>query len=120
MIPSKSVTQETMENIDPSDTIIPTDTIKTINETALERLINSRDTNREAQADSGAARAIVMTAHAHQVVFASEIDVRDGETNIHEQTHPYATCHVLDVTFHNTHLQIENVLHHLNKSRRTR
>ena len=48
MIPHIGVTQETLENIDPSDTVIPTDTIKTINETAFDRLIDSRDTNREA------------------------------------------------------------------------
>ena len=76
MTPHIRVAKETMENIDLSDMIIPTDTIKAIKKTALDQLLGSRDTNREAQADSETTRATVMTAHAHQVVFASEIDAR--------------------------------------------
>ena len=108
-----------MENVDLHDTMTSIDIIKAINGTALDRQIDSRDTSNEAQADIETTRAIIMTAYTHQVVFTSEIDAHDGITNIHVLTHPYATCHVLDVTVHNIHLQIENVLHHLNKSRRT-
>ena len=75
--------------------------------------------DREAQADTETAHAIIMTAHAHQVVSASETDTLDGITIIHVTTHRYAKCHVLDVASHKIHLQIEHVLHHLNKSRRT-
>ena len=74
MIPHIGVTQKTMEYFDLSDTMIPTDTIKAINEIALDQLADSRDTNREAQVDSEKTRAIIMTAQAHQVAFASEID----------------------------------------------
>ena len=119
MIPHTGVTQEIMKNIDPQEKMTPIDIIKVINRTALDRLIDSRDTNREAQADTETTHAIVMTAHVHQVVSASRIDDHDGITNIHLLTHPYVTCHVLDVAVHNIHLQIENALHHLNKSRRT-
>ena len=108
-----------MENIDPHDTLTPIDIFKAINGSAHEWLADSRDTNREAQADTETARSIIMTAHAQQVVFASEIDTHDGTTNIHVLTRPYATYHVLDVAVHNIHLQVENVLHNLNKSRQT-
>ena len=60
-----------------------------------------------------------MTAQAHQVDFASKTDDHDGITNIHVLAHPYATCHALNVAAHRIDLQIENVLHHLNKPRRT-
>ena len=106
MIPHIGATQETMENIDPNDTMIPTDTIKAINRTALDQLIDFRDTNREAQANTETTRAIIMTSHAHQVVFASEIDAHDGITSIHVLTRPYAACHVLDVTVQHIYLQI--------------
>ena len=52
MIPHTGVTHEIMENIDPHDTMTPKDILKVINVTALDRLIDSRDTNREAQASS--------------------------------------------------------------------
>ena len=112
MIPHTGVTLGIMENIDPHDTMIPIDIIKFINGSALDRLIDSRDTNREAQANTKTTRAIIMTAHVQQVVFASEIDTHDGITNMQVLTCLYATCHVLDVAVHNIHLQIENVLHH--------
>ena len=60
-----------------------------------------------------------MTAHVHQVVSTSKIDAYDGITNIYVLICPYVACHVLDVAVHDIHLQIENELHHLNKSRRT-
>ena len=97
----------------------PIDIIKVINGTSFDRLIDSRDTNHEAQSGTKTTRAIIMTAHAHQIVFTSEKNAHDGITNIHVLTHPYATCHVLDLAAHNRNLYIENVLHHLNKSRRT-
>ena len=99
--------------------MILTDITKAINEIVIDRLIYFRATNREAQADSEATHAIFMTAHAHQVVFASKIDACDGATNIQELTHLYKICHVLDVAVRNTHLQIENALHRKPKSRRT-
>ena len=108
MIPHR-VTQETMENIDPNDTTIPTDIIKAINDTAYDRLTTSRDTNYEARTDSKT-RAIAATAQARQIVFSLEIDAHVGVMNIHVLTHPYATCHVLDVAAHNINLRIENVL----------
>ena len=95
-----------MENIDSHDTKIPIAIIKVINGIALDCLIDSRDTNRKAQVDTETTRAIIMTAHVHQIVLASEIDAHDGITNIHELTHPYATCHVLDVAVHDIRLQI--------------
>ena len=69
------VTQERMENIDPSDLMTPTDTIKAINETALDQLIDSSDTNREVKANSETTHAIDTNAHAHQVVLALDVDV---------------------------------------------
>ena len=70
MIPQIGVNQETIENVDTNDTPIPTDRIKAINETPHGRLIASRETNHQAQTDSETTRAIFLTAHAHQVVFA--------------------------------------------------
>ena len=119
MTPHTGMTQETIVNIDPNDTMIPTDTINAINETVPDRRINSTDTNHEALADSETTHAIVTIFHAHQVVFALKTDAHNGTMNIHGLTHPYAICHVSDVAVHNTHLQTENVLHHLNKSRPT-
>ena len=119
MIPHTGVTQEIIENIDTPDTITPIDIINVINRIALDRLIDSRDTYREPYADSEKTRAVAITTRAHQVVIALEMSAHVGETNIHVLTRPYATCHVLDVTVHNIRLQIANVLHHLNKSRRT-
>ena len=52
MIPHTGVTQEIIENIYPHATMTPMDIIKVINGTALDPLIDSRDTNREAQAIS--------------------------------------------------------------------
>ena len=107
-----------MENIDPSDMMISADTIKAIHQTALDQLVDSRDTNRKALSDSETAREINMITHAQQVVFTSGLDAEDGVTNIHVLTHPYVTCHVLHVATHNIHLQIANILHYLNLSRR--
>ena len=118
MIPHIRVTQETMKNIYPNYTGIPTDIIKAFNETAHNQLIDSRDTNHEARINSETTRVIVLTAHAHQVVFALEIDAQAGASNIHVLNHRYATCHVLDVAVHNVHLQIANGLYHLNRSKR--
>ena len=73
MILRIGVTQETMKNIDPSDTMIHTDIIKAIKETALDGLIDSRDMNHEDRTDADTTRRIVMTAHAHQVVFDLEM-----------------------------------------------
>ena len=120
MIPLIGVTQETMQNIDPNDTMIPVDKIRAINRTALDRIIDSRDTNCGARADSETTHASVITAHAHKVVFALEKYVHDGITNIHVRTNPYTISHVLDAAAHNILLQIENVLHQLNRSRRAR
>ena len=106
------MTQENMENIDPNDTVIPTGIIKAIKETAHDRLIAFRDTNNEARTDYEITHAIALINHAHQAVFALQIDVHVGEMNIHVLIHPYATCHVLDVGVHNIHLQIANVLDH--------
>ena len=47
MILHTGFTQETMQNIDPYDTMIPTDKIKAIEKTAQDRPIVSRDTNYE-------------------------------------------------------------------------
>ena len=117
MIPRTGLTKEIMHNLDLHDTMTPIGIIKVINGTALDLLIDSRDTNHEAQVDTESARKIIMTAHAHKVVFASEIDAHDGMTNIHLLPRPYAICLVSDVAAHNIHLQIESVLDHLNKSR---
>ena len=59
-----------MENIDPSDMIIATDTIKAINQTVLDQLIDYRDPNPEEQITSKTPRATMMNAYAHQAVFA--------------------------------------------------
>ena len=117
MIPHTGLTQEIVESIDPHDTMTLYRYIKVIDVTELNRLIDSRCTSREALADTETTRAFILTAHAHQVVFASETDNQDVITNIHVQSHLYARCHVLDVVVHNIHLMIENVLHHLNKSK---
>ena len=94
MIPDIAVTQETMENIDPNDTVILTDIIKTINEITLNQLVDSRDTNLEARTYSETTRTIVLNAYALKVVFALEIDGHVGAMNIHLITHLYETCYV--------------------------
>ena len=108
-----------MESIDLNDTIIPTDFIRVIKETALDRLVDYRNTSQESRADSETARAVDSTAHAHQAALALEIDAHVGVTNIHVLNHTYAICHVFDGAAQYIHLQIANVLHHLNRSIRT-
>ena len=76
MILHIGVTQETMESIGPNDTMNPIDIIKN-------RFRNTY--------------TIVLTAHAHQVVFALEIYAHAGIMNIHALIHRYEICHVLDV-----------------------
>ena len=107
-----------MGNIDHTNMIIPTESINAINETALDQLTDSRDMNREVQVDSETSRAIIMAAHAHQVIFVSDIDITAGVRNIHVLKNLYTTYHVLHVSAHNIDLQIANLLHHMNNSRR--
>ena len=95
MILHIGATLETIENIDPHDTMNNTTLIKAINETAYDRKIVSKDTNHEARTDSKTTHAIILTAHAHQVRLALKIDVHVEVMNIHVLTHPYAKCHVL-------------------------
>ena len=104
MILHTGTNREIMNNIDLYDTMTHIDILKAINGTTLDRLIDSRDTNREAQADTETTRAIIMTVHAHQVGFASEIDAHDGISNVHVLIHHNSVCHVLDVAAHNIHL----------------
>ena len=63
-------TQETMENIDPSDTKIPTDTNRAINKTFHGQLVAFRYRSSETRINSETNRAIILNAHAYQVVFA--------------------------------------------------
>ena len=112
MIHHIKVIQEAMENIDLNDTMIHTDIIKAINDTAQDQLIAFRDTYHETWTDSETTHAIVLTANSHQAIFALEIDVHLETMNIHVLTHQYAKFHVLYVAAHNIHLQIANVLHH--------
>ena len=70
MIPQTGVTQEIVESVDSHDTMALIDITKAINVTALDQLVDSKDTNREAQADIETTRKIIMTAHVHQVVSA--------------------------------------------------
>ena len=88
-----------------------------INESALDRLVGFRDTKKEAPAGSKTAHGIVTTADAHLVTIAYETDFHVGAKNIHVLTHPYATCHALDVEAHSMHSQIANLHAHLNRSR---
>ena len=67
--------QETMEIIDPNDTIIRTHIIKDLSETAEDQRVAFRYISHEAQTDSKTTHAIVSTAHAHQVVLALGIGV---------------------------------------------
>ena len=73
-----------MEITDPNDATIPIDIILFINEIVHDQLISHRDTVHvtEAQADSARTHSIVLIAHAHQVVFALEIDIHAGIINI--------------------------------------
>ena len=82
MTPHRRATRETMENIDPNDTGTSTDIVKAINKTAHNRLFASRDTNHEARADSRKARAVLLSARAHQVFFTFRIDVHIRAINI--------------------------------------
>ena len=107
-----------MENIDPSDTMIPACKIKAFNETVLDQLIDSRNTNHKSLADFEISHVIVMSAHAHKFGFALGIYIHDFAMNSHELAHPYAIFHALYVVVYNIHLHIANILHHLNKSRR--
>ena len=94
--------------------MIPSDMIKTINDTAHDQRIASRDTSNEAQTDSETNHTSVLTVGAHLAVLALEIDALVGTMNIHALAYPYVTCHVLDLAAHSIHLQIANVLHHWN------
>ena len=94
MIPHTEVTQEVMENMDHYDTMTHIHIIEVINGTPLDPLIGSTDTTRETQADTETNRVIIMIAHAHQIVSASEIDAHDGITNIHVLSHPCPTCYL--------------------------
>ena len=60
-----------------------------------------------------------LTGHAHQFVFALEIDAHMEVMNTQVPIHPCATCHVSEVEAHRMHLQITNILHHWNKLRQT-
>ena len=102
---------ETMDISHPNNTVIPIDIIKAISNTTHDQLVTSRDTIHEAKVDFEIVHVIFLPTHAHQVVFALEIDVQVGITIIIAQVHPNATCYVSDVVAHNKHLQIENVTH---------
>ena len=65
MIPHTGMTREIIENIYPHDTMTPIEIVMVINGTAIDRLIDSRDTKRENHADAVTTCAIIMTAHAH-------------------------------------------------------
>ena len=119
MIPHTGVTREIMENIDPHDTMACRDILKAINVTTRARLFNSRETNREAKADIETTRTNSMTLTLTKSFSLRRQTSHDGITNIHILIHPYAICHVSDVAAHNIHLQIENLLRHLNKPTRT-
>ena len=88
MNPHTGVTQEIMENFDPYDTMTRIYILKVINVTALDRLINSKDMSREAQADTEITHAIVMTAPVHQVVSTSKKGAHDRITNNHVLIRP--------------------------------
>ena len=59
------MTQETMEIINPKDTMIPKDITKAINKYAHDWLISSRHTSHEARADSETMHTLALTAYAH-------------------------------------------------------
>ena len=69
----KGVIQETIENIDPSDTKIPAERIKLIDETTPNQSTASWDMNHEARADSKSTQANVLTNHTQKLVHALEI-----------------------------------------------
>ena len=87
MVPHIGTTQETIDNIDLSNMIIPTDKVRVTSATALDRLVDTRDTNHEIIADSKIVHATAFTDNAHQVFFASEIDIHDQEMNIQRLIH---------------------------------
>ena len=74
--------------------MITTDIIKAISDTAHDRLIASRHKSHKIQVDSEATHPIVSTAHAHQVVFALEINVHVVVMNIPTLIYIYATCYI--------------------------
>ena len=113
------MTQKTTEIIDPNDTVISTDIIRIISETAQDRLIASIDTSHGVQIDSETTHAIVLTAHSHQVASVSKIDINVAAINIHRLINLHETCHVLYVVVQNIHLKAANILLHRNTSRQT-
>ena len=121
MIFSIKVIQETMGITDPSDTMIPLDIIKVSSEIDCDQLVDLEDIINvtEVQVDSEKIHAIILTAHAHQVVYTLDLDVYVGIMNILGLIHPYAGRLVSDIAAHNIHLQIANVLHRWIRSRRT-
>ena len=89
-----------MGTTDPNDTMTLTGIIKTINEIDNDRLIVSRDTNNEAQADSEVINAIYLTTHAHQVILALEVDLHIGIMNMPALYLLFATCDVSNMEAH--------------------
>ena len=80
------LTQETMENIDRSGTITPTETSKAIEETIFDQLVDSTDTNHEVLAESETVHAYVTIVHDPQVV--SLWDRRPRWSNEYPSTNP--------------------------------
>ena len=73
----------------------------------------------EVQIDSETTHASALTVHAHQVVFALEIDVQLGVMKVHVLAYPCETRYALGAAVHNIDLQTADVIHHRNKSRET-
>ena len=117
MILHRGKTQEVINIIYHNNITIPTIIVEAISETSHDQIVAFRNTIHEAQVDSETIPAIALIAHAHQLVFAREIDLHGGLTSILALIHHYAIYHVLDVAVHSIHLQTANVLRHWSKSR---
>ena len=115
------VTHEIMKSIYHNDTTIPIHIIKIIRQVAQNHLIASGDMFQvtEVQIDTEIIHTAVMIVYAYQVANALEKDFQVGVININALTHPYAMCHILDVRTYNIHLQIANLPHCWDKSKRT-
>ena len=109
MILRTGVTQETKKVIDLCDTMTLQIQSKFPAISLTIGQSDSMDTIHEALVDYDMIHAIALTAHAHQVTLALKIDDSIVVINALALIHPYETCHVLDVVFHNIHSRVANV-----------
>ena len=91
---------ETMEYIDPNNTKILKSIIKSSNETAHDAVFGSRDSNHKPRISVETTRTMVLTAHAHKLIFRAYDSRIRWSSEYHLIIHPFSTYHLLDVVAH--------------------